>query len=59
MIIKATFIGNSTSYETGKEYKLLVPDFKGMSVRQLDGKGFTPYQSLSAFLKNWTNIKFI
>lgn len=58
MIITATFTGtNSLGYETGREYKLEVANMQGISVRRLDGTGKCPYQSLSAFLKNWNNIR--
>ena len=58
MIITATFTGtNSLGYENGKEYQLKVANMQGMSVRRLDGTGKCPYQSLSAFLKNWNNIR--
>lgn len=58
MIITATFTGtNSLGYETGKEYQLKVANIQGISVRRLDGTGKCPYQSLSAFLKNWNNIR--
>ena len=58
MIITATFTGtNSLGYGNGKEYQLKVAMMQGMSVRRLDGTGKCPYQSLSAFLKNWNNIR--
>jgi hypothetical protein len=58
MIINAIFTGtNSLGYENGKEYQLKVDNFKGISVKRLDGTGKCPYQSLSAFLKNWNNIR--
>lgn len=57
MIITATFTGaNSLGYENGKEYQLKVANLQGISVKRLDGTGKCPYQSLSAFLKNWDNI---
>lgn len=57
MIITATFTGrNSLGYEKGKEYQLKVADLQGISIQRLDGAGKCPYQSLSAFLKNWNNI---
>lgn len=60
MIIEATFIGTpSLGYKTGSKYKLIIPDFRGMTIKRLDGTGTCPYQSLSVFLKNWTNIKLI
>lgn len=60
MIIEATFTGkNSLGYETGKEYKLKVADFGGMTIRRIDDTGKCPYQSISAFLRNWSNIKVI
>lgn len=57
MIIIAKFTGtNSLGYENGKEYQLKVSDLQGISIKRLDGTGKCPYQSLSAFLKNWNNI---
>jgi len=58
MIINAIFTGtNSLGYENGKEHQLKVDNFKGISVKRLDGTGKCPYQSLSSFLKNWNNIR--
>lgn len=60
MIITATFTGtDSLGYENGKEYQLKVENFQGISVRRLEGTGKCPYQSLSAFLKNWNNIQVV
>jgi hypothetical protein len=60
MIIEAKFIGkNSLGYETNEKYKLKVSDFGGMSIRRLDDSGKCPYESLSAFLRNWTDIHII
>ena len=57
MVIIATFTGvNSLGYENGKEYKLKIVNLRGISVKRLDGGGECPYQSLSAFLRNWNNI---
>lgn len=58
MVITATFTGtNSLGYENGKEYELKIANMQGISVRRLDGTGKCPYQSLSAFFKNWNNIR--
>lgn len=55
--IKAKFIGrNSRGYQHNLEYVLHIAEYGGMSVRRTDGTGYCPYQSLSAFLRNWTNI---
>jgi hypothetical protein len=60
MIIKAKFIGgNSLGYETGKEYELKIEDQRSMTISRQDGTGKCPYQSLSAFLRNWTDIKLV
>jgi hypothetical protein len=57
MIIKATFTGtNSLGFEKGKKYHLEIANIKGVSIHTLDGKVKCPYESLSAFLKNWNNI---
>lgn len=57
MIIIARFIGSSSlGYIHGKDYKLKVDDRLGMSVTRIDGGGYCPYESLSAFLKNWDRI---
>lgn len=57
MIITATFTGtNSLGYIKDKEYKLIVSEFGGMSIKRIDNTGYCPYQSLSSFLKNWNNI---
>lgn len=58
MIITAIFTGtNSLGYKKGKEYQLKVSELQGVSVTRLDGTGKCPYQSLSAFLKNWNNVR--
>ena len=60
MIIEAKFTGkNSLDYETGKEYKLKVADFGGMTIRRFDNTGKCPYLSVSAFLRNWTDIRIV
>ena len=57
MIITATFIGtNSLGYENGKQYELKIAEAQGISIQRIDGTGKCPYESLSAFLKNWTGI---
>jgi hypothetical protein len=53
-LITAKFIGkNSLGYETGKTYKLIIV---GNTVKRLDGSSECPYESIAAFVKNWTNI---
>ena len=60
MTILAVFTGkNSLGYVNGKEYELKLDDFKGISIKRNDNSGVCMYQSLSAFLKNWNNIKNI
>lgn len=57
---KATFTGgNSLGYENSKEYLLNLDSFKGFTIVRLDGTGKCKYSSISAFLKNWNNIKII
>jgi hypothetical protein len=58
MEILATFIGqNSLGYEHGKEYRLKINTYRGMEIRRMDNTGQCPYSSISAFLRNWDNIK--
>ncbi len=53
-IIRAKFIGkNSLDYEFGKTYKLIVV---GNTIKRLNGRSECPYESIAAFVKNWTNI---
>lgn len=60
MRIKAIFKGkDSLDYEKGKSYELKVADFGGMTIRRIDDTGQCPYLSLSAFLRNWTNIEVL
>jgi hypothetical protein len=60
MRIKATFKGkDSLGYVNGKEYELKIANFGGMIIRRANGTGQCPYQSISAFLRNWTNIESI
>jgi hypothetical protein len=60
MRIKATFKGkDSLGYVNGKEYELKIANFGGMTIRRVNGTGQCPYQSISAFLRNWTNIELI
>lgn len=59
MIIQAVFTGQdgSMGYEKGRTYTLKVRSVQGVSVQRLDGTGKCPYQSLSAFLANWDQVK--
>ena len=60
MILSAKFTGeNSLGYETGKIYKLKMPSYNSMVIMRLDNTGRCPYQSIAAFLRNWTNIKVL
>jgi hypothetical protein len=60
MTIKATFIGtDSLGYENGKEYQLLIPNSKSVTIQRMDRTGRCPYASLSAFLNNWNKIEII
>jgi hypothetical protein len=60
MRIKATFKGkDSLGYVKGKEYELKIANFGRMIIRRVNGTGQCPYQSISAFLRNWTNIESI
>lgn len=60
MIITATFTGsNSLGYEPRKEYKLKVADFSDISIRRIDNTGKCEYESLSSFLRNWSNISVV
>jgi hypothetical protein len=60
MIIKAKFTGKtSEDYKNGKIYELVIADYGGMTVRKVDKSGKTPYQSLSAFLRNWNKIEVL
>lgn len=60
MTIEAIFMGkNSLGYEKGKEYKLKIADSGGMTIRRFDDTGECPYQSISAFIRNWSNIKVV
>lgn len=62
MKIRAKFRGSesdSLGYIPGKEYDLMLTEYSGMSISRLNGDGMCPYQSLSAFLRNWTDIKHL
>ena len=59
MNIKATFIGKSPVLVNGEEYKLKIKNYNSMEVNLADGKNKWIYGSLSAFLRNWDNIKHI
>jgi hypothetical protein len=57
LMISATFVGNSSlGYEHGKTYELKVHNELGIGIMREDDTGLCPYQSLPAFLRNWTNI---
>ena len=59
MNIKAKFIGSENDilgYIPGKEYKLMLLEKGAMTISKTDGEGMCQYQSLSAFLRNWTDI---
>lgn len=59
MHIEAKFTGphKLLGYEPGKRYQLKI--YKYNIVKRMDGTGRVPYESLTAFLKNWTDIKQI
>ena len=58
MKITATFTGKtSLDYKNGETYQLQLANFRAKSIQKLDGTGICIYQSLSGFLKNWTNIQ--
>ncbi len=55
--IKAKFIGTtSNGYVSGKTYELRIKSVESMSIERTSGLGYTTYESLSAFLRNWDNI---
>ncbi len=56
--LTAVFNGeNSLGYEKGMLYRLKIFHFGSMTICRLDDSGKCPYSSLSAFLRNWTDIK--
>ncbi len=58
MTITAKFVGtDSLGYLHGEFYELEIADESGISIKRDDGGGTCVYQSLSAFLKNWDNIR--
>jgi hypothetical protein len=58
MKITATFTGKtSLDYKTGETYELQLANFRAKSIQKLDGTGVCIYQSLSGFLKNWTDVQ--
>lgn len=58
MEITAKFIGRNMSlgYVKNKTYTLKLNNYGGMSISLLDGGAKCTYTSISAFLKNWSNI---
>jgi hypothetical protein len=61
MVIQAVFTGTdgSMGYRKGELYSLKVAGSHGVAVQRLDGTGKCPYQSLSAFLANWSDVKVL
>lgn len=60
MTIMAKFTGTSSSvYRNGYSYILTLDDKQGMSIQKERGEGYTEYESLSAFLNNWDDIKHV
>lgn len=59
MQIIATFTGTkSLGYVNGKKYKLnIYDDGRCIYIEREDKTGLCPYTSVTAFLKNWDNIK--
>lgn len=56
MVISATFIGkDSLGYRHGATYKLLLTKLS-IKVYNTREDGECEYESLGAFLRNWTNI---
>jgi hypothetical protein len=59
MKIRAKFKGSENDilgYKPGKEYDLMLLERGAMTISKTDGEGMCIYQSLSAFLRNWTDI---
>lgn len=48
---------DSLGYQNSQEYLLTLRDKGGSSISRIDGTGVCPYDSLSSFLRNWTNIR--
>lgn len=60
--IKAIFVGKSGSmgYKTGNEYLLYINTQKNMVfIQNVATHVQTPYESMTAFLNNWDNIRNI
>lgn len=61
--IIATYIGttNFLGYLHGQRYRLKLLMYKGWQIMRVDGTkegaGLCPYESLSAFIRNWDDIK--
>lgn len=59
MKITATFVGKDASYgySHGARYTLVLDDRTNICIEREDGSGRCPYQSLGAFLRDWSDIK--
>lgn len=58
LIIKATYKGERTTFETGKEYHVIVTKIeKGWQLITIDNDRLkTYYHSLKEFISEWSNI---
>lgn len=60
MIITAEFKGENGScgYKSGGTYSLRIKHTKGnnITIQRRDGSGLCEYQSMIAFMNNWTRI---
>lgn len=58
--IKAIFVGQSDRYITGNKYLLYINIFRdGIYIQNIATHVQTPYESMTAFLNNWDNIRNI
>jgi len=59
MQITATFAGQdgSLGYRKGVVYTLKLRNTGGVTIRRSDGSGACPYASLSAFFRNWKDVR--
>lgn len=60
MKIGAKFIGtNSLGFESNKSYILDIKQYNSMKIKVSNNINTCIYNSLSAFLRNWNNIKHL
>ena len=53
---KAVFIGKTDKFKNGVIYNLAIAEYGSFKIKNIDNNYEVVYESLSAFLRNWSHI---